>query len=372
METRIIERLNPELECVNLLECYYTHNKEKVLQEADVIDSCEKLRNTLRLDRDDYGEMFDAVIEVYRHVTQAFDLNDPLMKRFFTIPSDFMQNSTSLAALIYDTERLIAHFPDIKDEDRQMLQRAHISTCASIDEVDVESFRSFSFVSDYVRGQNLPDGFKLHLLDLCMTYDQCRETYRVLIEKAVKRFNEKSYLLEPQVNALYQRLETELDEHGSPTEASPMYMFAANENVIVCPSTMRFGEIFSGIYKHLGPKYGAVKEIVYYGVLYHEISRRFKARREAGDCLSECLKAISDKKKLQIMDALRVQPRYAQDLVRITELSAATISHHMSELMISSLVKSEKQGTRILYSIQEKNVRDFLTLLENHMLPLRE
>ena len=68
----------------------------------------------------------------------------------------------------------------------------------------------------------------------------------------------------------------------------------------------------------------------------------------------DSLKAMADKKRLDILAALREAPRSSGELADITGLSAATVTHHMQILLNASLVGLELRGARSIYSLKPR------------------
>ncbi len=68
----------------------------------------------------------------------------------------------------------------------------------------------------------------------------------------------------------------------------------------------------------------------------------------------DSLKAMADKKRLDILAALREAPRSSGELAAITGLSAATVTHHMQILLNARLVGFELRGARSIYSLNRE------------------
>ena len=86
------------------------------------------------------------------------------------------------------------------------------------------------------------------------------------------------------------------------------------------------------------------------------------------ESIANLLHALDEKKRLQILLALRARPLYGQELASLTDLSPGTVSHHMSELAGNGLVTIEKQGVKLLYHLNETRLREFTAMLEKSLL----
>ena len=74
--------------------------------------------------------------------------------------------------------------------------------------------------------------------------------------------------------------------------------------------------------------------------------------RQARDKLTERqLKAIADPTRLGIVRLLQEDEQYVQQLADALELTPATLSHHISQLLQALLVKIRVEGRRSYYSL---------------------
>lgn len=79
------------------------------------------------------------------------------------------------------------------------------------------------------------------------------------------------------------------------------------------------------------------------------------------------LKLLSEKKRLQILCILHTKNHPVRDLVEHLQVSQSLVSHHLMALRELSLVKAEKSGRQVNYSltIKGKNVIKLLKLLSS-------
>ncbi len=88
----------------------------------------------------------------------------------------------------------------------------------------------------------------------------------------------------------------------------------------------------------------------------------------SSEFLAERLKSLSDQRRLEILKALKVKPRYGQELAEMLGLTPATISHHMNSLVSEGFVTVDRQGVRGNYSLNRKNLDSFLQSLRASLL----
>lgn len=79
--------------------------------------------------------------------------------------------------------------------------------------------------------------------------------------------------------------------------------------------------------------------------------------------LNEFLKAVSDENRLRILCILKSGPKCVCDIWENLELSQNLVSHHLKALKDFGLLKSERSGSNIIYSINDNNIDKYLKSL---------
>lgn len=74
--------------------------------------------------------------------------------------------------------------------------------------------------------------------------------------------------------------------------------------------------------------------------------------------LSKTLAALSDETRRRILTLLRAGSKSAGDIAAEFSLSKPTISHHLKVLDEAGLVRSERRGTSIVYTLQSNVLED--------------
>lgn len=93
-------------------------------------------------------------------------------------------------------------------------------------------------------------------------------------------------------------------------------------------------------------------DFLYVGVLFDPL-RGFEDTPADAKRLFRAIRALGDASKFEIVRLLGEAPRYGQQLAELLEISTATISHHMAQLIELDLVKTERDANRVYYSINE-------------------
>ncbi len=70
----------------------------------------------------------------------------------------------------------------------------------------------------------------------------------------------------------------------------------------------------------------------------------------------EFAKALADETRQQIMALCCCQPLSVSDIVNALNVSQPTVSHHLAVLKRAGLVRSERHGKQVLYTLNREQV----------------
>lgn len=76
--------------------------------------------------------------------------------------------------------------------------------------------------------------------------------------------------------------------------------------------------------------------------------------------LAEFFKIFSDETRLKILDTLLKGDKYVSDIVDEVSMSPSCVSHQLKNLRALNLVKCEKSGQNVKYSISDEHIRIIL------------
>ena len=83
--------------------------------------------------------------------------------------------------------------------------------------------------------------------------------------------------------------------------------------------------------------------------------------------MSDVFKQLSDQSRLAVLHALWDRPLFVNQLCEKTGLSQPNVSHHLAQLKSLGLVKAEKRGQKVLYSIADSHVFSILNECAEHV-----
>ena len=83
--------------------------------------------------------------------------------------------------------------------------------------------------------------------------------------------------------------------------------------------------------------------------------------------LSEFYKIFGDPTRLRILDVLINKPLCVNEISEILDISPSAISHQLKHLRSSNLVKTEKIGQKVYYTISDDHIKIILKYGVEHI-----
>ena len=80
---------------------------------------------------------------------------------------------------------------------------------------------------------------------------------------------------------------------------------------------------------------------------------------------TKVMKALSDPSRLKIVESLRGGEICACDFVKLTRKAQPTVSQHLKILETAVIVKSRKEGKKVLYSLVDPNVLNLINIAKD-------
>ncbi len=305
-------------------------------------------------------ETFSGIVETYEYVKKHLSYDEA---ELITLFSDLGGMGSSLFEIFLTMETAVG-------PERCKDLSLRIALMAADDNMEPDfSCNTPGDLLAAVSQMTITDEAKWLYVDACMHYETYRARIDKLLDRAEQLVRKKAALLEPYAEKalrVFERYQQEgtlfehLAEHGIRLDC---------ENATITPNLINFSFIILNTNAIAAAKYGEVEcADILFGVLIDFIRERGKTSRNATEAILSLLHALDDKRRLQILSALKTRPRYGQELVAVTGLSAATVSHHMNELTGAGLVSIEKQGVKLLYHIKEKRIQELTELLRQSYL----
>ncbi len=81
--------------------------------------------------------------------------------------------------------------------------------------------------------------------------------------------------------------------------------------------------------------------------------------------IAELLKLLANEHRLLILCALIQKPMSVGEIHAFTpNISSSALSQHLAQLKMAGILESEKQGMKVIYHIEDKNVIELIDCLK--------
>lgn len=89
------------------------------------------------------------------------------------------------------------------------------------------------------------------------------------------------------------------------------------------------------------------------------------------EAVASTMQAFATASRVRILGALRVEPRAVNDLAKVVEMDASTVSHQLRILRQLGLVTAQRTGRTALYSLHDAHVARLLDEAVGHLAHTR-
>ncbi len=86
--------------------------------------------------------------------------------------------------------------------------------------------------------------------------------------------------------------------------------------------------------------------------------------------LAEVFHLMGDPSRLSILMVVLDGPRAVGEIAAATGLSASLVSHHLRLLRAGRLVRAERRGKQVFYTVDDEHIRSVLTDMAEHVAEL--
>ena len=283
--------------------------------------------------------VLEALTELEEHVLCGLTLDGERLQRLFTAPRTQTQPGIHLYAGMQrgNTPGLSAQeiLLSLRDEERMPHERRELSLDAFVREA-----MHLGFDRAYV----------MNLTQMLACWDEDAAWLRALLDKAVPRFEEKRALVAPLAEEWAAALMPRLPQMRRTGEICGMlHLQDDTHDYVLSPALISFSSMLAYTPEPDG------RQIIRYGVLFDAISAAMSDVTD--NQLIARLRALGDRRRLKIVRALALRPHNAGEIADLTQLSPATVSYHMTELINAQLVCAETTGSRVLYRLSSEGLR---------------
>ncbi|WP_160675787.1 winged helix-turn-helix domain-containing protein [Clostridium sp. C8-1-8] len=107
---------------------------------------------------------------------------------------------------------------------------------------------------------------------------------------------------------------------------------------------------------------------IYFGVMFEYMVSLTSKSKDSKNKVQNILRILSDKSKLEILQLLKQKEHYGIEIAEKLNLTTATVSYHMNNLLLYGFICVEKVENRVYYRLNKDNISEFLKDLEEILL----
>lgn len=306
----------------------------------------ELLREQLITYADDVDALFAPVLAIYDHLSANINLSDENMQFLFKTPAELRQPPWVMFA---EVERQAAQDRSTDAAFFHYLQRA----------VPGGSFSRTSTIDQFMQASNVSYDTKARLMMLYSQHEHFLEQYQRILQQAGSLLEEKLYLVEPRVREQMQLVREKVDRLG----VEGLVRDSRLSLKVRRPSDVT-------IYPHIATIEQAhqMNDVLLWGIGILDIQRMHEDDIFSQEKTMEVLRVLSDRTKFELLRMLGEDTLYGTELAERLMLSAATISHHISQLSSLGLIHIIKQANRIYYRTNKGLLVQYLDSARNMLV----
>ncbi len=350
MDFQITPHVDPLVECIFLLNRRYG-------QLSDIPNNIATLAKQIcdryEIPTSALQHEIDILSKIEEHVLNNLSAPKEQLEFFFTYTEGILAN---LAWGLYFLEQEHIDFACLSAEG--MLQELHHLLCIALNcpPEALSAVRDTPSLALFLESYPCSLHTKwTSLLFWCKPAEYQRQ-FRSILQEAAALFQEMADLLDPLLEAAapgLAELFSQKDQNNVLQKLAPHY----TGPVILRPSAIWFNGM-GIVWDHTRSDSSEAR--LFTGILYQPLVKLTQQYRNSSELIANGTKTLGDVRRVEILKALKNQSLCNQDLADLLNLSAATVSHHMSYLIRDGFVSVNKKGSRVDYSLNMENLQLFL------------
>ncbi len=92
----------------------------------------------------------------------------------------------------------------------------------------------------------------------------------------------------------------------------------------------------------------------------------YQLNREKLEKAAYILKTVAHPTRLAIVDVLNLHPRLSvNDIGESLQVEQSLLSHHLTTMKLKGILRSEKEGQNVFYSLKERDVTKLIACIEH-------
>jgi Predicted transcriptional regulators len=288
-------------------------------------------------------------------VSESISESD-LQEYFFPV---FLQGRLSVSDLICEAIRLLdmwkKEYHELNSEEKQLLALSLLNNISSLENIS-EPLPDFITAAEEALTENSE---KWLFLKTIYSLDMLIPKIQTILSPLVLLLKENEDILQRIHDFVLAQIEKHIEQDAI-SYLKDTWNLIPEENLplIIEIRLMRFSELS---FFRIGDT-----QILSFGIccpIFSEYNKNIPQ-----DLVTSMLKALGDKRRMEIIRLLKQKPHYGNELAEKLKITPATISHHMDILIQNRLIVIEHDSTRLIYSINTNSVSKLLAQLKETLL----
>ena len=350
MNIEFQDHFDPAYECIYLLTRHFSPPGDI----HSVQDIATSLSEKHGIPLSEVETIISPVLEVETHILQNLNIPEETLRFYFGSARGCW---ASLGFALYSMQQKHIQFSQLPQDRRLPALRYLISRILECPAEELESIEDLHSLLHFLRGYPRIEHYKYACLQAFSDPEACQAELAQIIEQAASLFREMEAPFLSRIPSAIQSFQTNPD----PGILHLLEFVPEKSPIVWIPTLVPIGSI--ALYES-----SESTSYLYYGVFFDAIHALNQKYSQDVNRLSRGLKALSDTRRLSILQELKNQPLYGQDIGDRLKLSPATVSYHMANLLYENFVVAEKQGIYTQYSISRSNLQAFFQSLQNSLL----
>ncbi len=350
MNIQFQDHFDPAYECIHLLTRHFSPPGGAHCVQ-DIINTISESNGAPLPEIEAFAA---PVQEAETYILQNLKVPEETLHFYF---DSSLGNWSTLGLALYQMQQANIQFDQLPPQHRLQALWYLLSRILDCSMEELESVRTLPDLLNFLRGFPRIEHYKYACIQAFSDPETCQAEFAQIMEQATALFREVETPFLPLIANAIRSFQANPD----PGILHLLEFVPESSQAVFVPTLMPLGSV--ALYEH-----HKLPSPLYYGVFFDTIDALNKKYSQDVGHLSRRLKALSDTRRLSILLELKNQPLYGQDIGDRLNLSPATVSYHMANLLYENFVVAEKQGIYTQYSISRPNLQAFFQSLQSSLL----
>lgn len=338
---RVMNQFHPAVECIFLLNRHFSNLPDlptTLRADVDAILDKHNIPPTVFL------PLTEPLMQMEAHILEGLSPMDPQVRHLFACSEGLFAN---LAWGLYFMEKEGVDFSCLSGETLTVELHHLLAIALNCSPSTLGAIQSLQDLAQFLDCHPASDTTKW----ACILFWQHPAKYQQLFRKTITQATTLFQEVASEATPLLEQFLPDITSLLNSSESGSLIrnVIAGNQSdIVVYPLLMRC-QGFGMIWDHTQP--GEQGVVLLVGILFQHIKELEQQFGNTSALIANGSKALGDIRRVEILKALAKEPLCNLELASLLNLSAATVTHHMSPLLREGFVTTSRQGNRVNYSL---------------------